>query len=170
MTHPLLRLKLLATTALCAPIFVMPVAAQDLSEDFELDEIRIESEDAQTVLGNHTISQEDIEQRNPASISDLFDGESAVNASGGAAIAKKVYVNGIEETLLNVTIDGARQNKSAFHHTGNVLIDPGLLKAVEVTSGLAPADGGPGGLAGSIAYTTKDASTCWKLAILSAVV
>ncbi|MCH2068697.1 MAG: TonB-dependent receptor [Shimia sp.] len=158
MTHPLPRLKLLATTALCAPFFALSAYAQDLAEDYELDEIRIEADDAQTVLGNHTISQEDIEQRNPATISDVFDGESAVNASGGAAIAKKVYVNGIEESLLNVTIDGARQNKSAFHHTGNVLIDPGLLKAVEVTSGLAPADGGPGGLGGSIAYTTKDAS------------
>lgn len=158
MTHPLLRLKLLATTAICAPIFALPAVTQDLAEDFELDEIRIEAADAQTVLGNHTITQQDIEQRNPASISDVFDGESAVNASGGAAIAKKVYVNGIEESLLNVTIDGARQNKSAFHHTGNVLIDPGLLKAVEVTSGLAPADGGPGGLGGSIAYTTKDAA------------
>lgn len=81
-----------------------------------------------------------------------------MTTSGGAAIAKKVYVNGIEESLLNVTIDGARQNKSAFHHTGNVLIDPGLLKAVEITSGLAPADNGPGGVGGSIAYTTKDAA------------
>lgn len=158
MTHPLSRLKLLATTALCAPFLTTPTHAQDLAEDYELDEIRIESESAQTVLGNHTISQKDIEQRNPATISDVFDGETAVTASGGAAIAKKVYVNGIEESLLNVTIDGARQNKSAFHHTGNVLIDPGLLKAVEVTSGLAPADGGPGSLGGSIAYTTKDAA------------
>lgn len=158
MTHPRPRLILLATTALCAPFLSMPAYAQDLAEDYELDEIRIEADDAQSVLGNHTISQEDIDRRNPASISDVFEGETAVNASGGAAIAKKVYVNGIEESLLNVTIDGARQNKSAFHHTGNVLIDPGLLKAVEVTSGLAPADGGPGGLGGSIAYTTKDAA------------
>ncbi|MBO9473361.1 TonB-dependent receptor [Shimia sp. R10_1] len=158
MAHPLVRLSLLASTALCTPLLAGAASAQDTGELFELEDIRIESDDAQSVLGNHEVSEEDIERRNPASISDVFDGESAISVSGGAAIAKKVFVNGIEESLLSVTIDGARQNKSAFHHTGNVLIDPGLLKAVEISSGLAPADEGPGGLGGSIAYTTKDAA------------
>ena len=87
----------------------------------------------------------------------MFRGESSITSSGGAPIAQKVFVNGIEESLLSVTIDGARQNKSAFHHTGNVLIDPALLKKVEVSEGIAPADAGPQSLGGGIAYTTKDA-------------
>ncbi|MBU2941093.1 TonB-dependent receptor [Shimia thalassica] len=131
--------------------------AEDDSDDFDLGEIRIETDSAQKVLGNVEITDEEIAQRNPTSVQELFIGETSVTASGGAAIAQKVYVNGIEESLLNVTIDGARQNKTAFHHAGNVLIDPSMLKAVEVTSGLAPADAGPGGLGGSLAYTTKDA-------------
>ncbi|WP_321170028.1 TonB-dependent receptor domain-containing protein [Sedimentitalea xiamensis] len=68
-----------------------------------------------------------------------------------------MFVNGIEESLLSVTIDGARQNKSAFHHTGNILLDPALLKSAEVSEGIAPADAGPNALAGGLAYTTKDA-------------
>lgn len=158
MTRLPLRFALLAGTALAGQTFVLPAMAQEVEEEYELQDIRIEVGEAQKVLGNLEITDEDIDQRNPASIKDVFAGESAISASGGAAIAQKVFVNGIEESLLNVTIDGARQNKSAFHHTGNVLIDPGLLKAVEVSSGLAPADQGPGGLAGSIAYTTKDAA------------
>lgn len=124
----------------------------------ELETIRVIGSHAQTVLGNDQISTKEIEQRNPNTIRDVFNGESSITTSGGAAIATKVLVNGIEESLLSVTIDGARQNKSAFHHTGNVLIDPDLLKRVKVTKGLAPADAGPGGLGGSIAYETKDAS------------
>ncbi|MGJ8546000.1 MAG: TonB-dependent receptor domain-containing protein [Sulfitobacter sp.] len=123
----------------------------------DLGTIRIQGADAQAVLGNDQITESEIEERNAATIADVFAGESAITASGGAPIAQKVYVNGIEESLLSVTIDGARQNKSAFHHTGNVLLDPALLKSVEVSAGLAPADQGAGALAGSISYTTKDA-------------
>jgi hemoglobin/transferrin/lactoferrin receptor protein len=124
---------------------------------FDLGVLRIQTSAAQAVLGNDEITETEIEQRNPATVADVFAGESAITASGSAPIAQKVYVNGIEESLLSVTIDGARQNKSAFHHTGNVLLDPALLKSVEVSAGLAPADQGPNALAGSIAYTTKDA-------------
>lgn len=130
--------------------------AQD-ETPFDLGTIRIEGAHAQSVLGNDEITDVEIEERNPATIADVFASESSITASGGAPIAQKVYVNGIEESLLSVTIDGARQNKSAFHHAGNVLLDPALLKSVEVSAGLAPADQGPNALAGSINYTTKDA-------------
>ena len=139
-----------------AQVGALPLAAQD-TVPFDLGVIRIETDQAQAVLGNDKVTEEEIEARNPATTADVFAGESAVTASGGAPIGQKVFVNGIEESLLNVTIDGARQNKSAFHHTGNVLLDPELLKSVEISAGLAPADAGPGGLGGSIAYTTKDA-------------
>lgn len=168
-----LRSIILAGTALSTPLFATTVFAQEAtsawvaSQDskpeeaaqvLNLDEIRIESEEAQDLLGNLTIDQEDLDARAPSTTKDVFAGESAITAGGGAAIAQKVFVNGIEESLLSVTIDGARQNKSAFHHTGNVLLDPALLKAVKVSKSLAPADAGPGALAGAIAYETKDAS------------
>ncbi|MCP9484094.1 TonB-dependent receptor [Shimia sp. CNT1-13L.2] len=146
-----LRLILMASTALVSPAFAEEAGV------YELEEIRIEGQEAQELLGNAQVTEEEIAARNPSTMQDVFNGESAITSSGGAAIAQKVYVNGIEESLLSVTIDAARQNKSAFHHAGNVLIDPSLLKAVEVSSGLAPADSGPGAMAGSIAYTTKDA-------------
>ncbi|GGE37866.1 TonB-dependent receptor [Primorskyibacter flagellatus] len=148
------RALLLTGAAICTGWGAAPVLAQ---EAVELDTIRVESDAAQDVLGNTQISEEEIEERNAQTIADVFDGQTKITASGGAPIAQKVFVHGIEESLLNVTIDGARQNKSAFHHVGNVLIDPSLLKQVDITSGLAPADQGPGALAGSIAYETKDA-------------
>ena len=146
-----IRARLLATATICV---AAPIQAQEV---VDLDPIRVEADEAQEALGNSEITTEELTARNPQSIKDVFSGESEVTVSGGAAIAQKVLVHGIEESLLSVTIDGARQNKSAFHHTGNVLIDPTLLKRVEISSGLAPADAGPGALAGTIAYETKDA-------------
>ncbi|MBU2962076.1 TonB-dependent receptor [Citreicella sp. C3M06] len=146
------RGALLLTTAICA---ASSVSAQD--DATFLGTLRIESEQAQSLLGNTEITEEELDDRAPASVADVFSGESSVTVSGGAAMAQKVLVNGVEESLLSVTIDGARQNKGAFHHTGNVLIDPYLLKRVEVSEGIAPADAGPGALGGALAYTTKDA-------------
>lgn len=143
-----------ASLASVAAICASTVSAQ---ETFELDVIRVEADEAQETLGNTKITTEEIQARNPSSMADVFDGESEVVSSGGAAIAQKVLVHGIDESLLSVTIDGAQQNKSAFHHTGNVLMDPSLLKQVDVSSALAPADAGPGALAGVIAYETIDA-------------
>ena len=147
---------LMMASALCQATSALAQSADE--QPLFLGTLRIESADAQALLGNDEITEEEIEARNPSSTKDVFAGESSVTASGGAAIGQKVFVNGIEESLLSVTIDGARQNKSAFHHTGNVLLDPELLKAVEISRGLAPADAGAGALAGAIAYETKDAA------------
>ncbi len=107
--------------------------------------------------GGVQIRQDQIERVNPTDIKDVFSGETSVNVGGGSDVSRKLYINGIEDTNLNVKIDGARQVNSAFHHLGTVIVDPGLLKAVRIETGVGPADVGPGALGGSIAYETKDA-------------
>tara|TARA_R110000868_G_scaffold104557_2_gene287925 strand:+ start:8943 stop:10955 length:2013 start_codon:yes stop_codon:yes gene_type:complete len=107
--------------------------------------------------GGVQVNSEQIDHANPTDISEVFQGESAVNVGGGSDVSRKSYVNGIEDTNLNVKIDGARQVNSAFHHLGTAIIDPGLLKSVRIETGVGPADVGPGSLGGSIAYETKDA-------------
>lgn len=149
-----LRRMLLASVA---GLMASQVSAQESDKSVFLGTLRISSAGAQTLLGNTSVTSEELEDRNASSMADVFDGKSQITSSGGAAIAQKVFVQGIEESLLSVTIDGARQNKSVFHHSGNVLMDPALLKQVGISAGLAPADAGPGGLGGLIAYETADA-------------
>ncbi len=107
--------------------------------------------------GGIQIDSDDLDHINPTDIKDVFQGEAAVNVGGGPDVARKSYVNGIEDTNLNVKIDGARQVNSAFHHLGTAIVDPSLLKSVRIETGVGPADVGPGALGGSIAYETKDA-------------
>ncbi len=107
--------------------------------------------------GEIQISSEDLARKNPATIADVFAGEPGISVGSSLPMSQKVYVHGIEETSLAVTIDGSRQNNKVFHHSGTNMIDPALLKAVGVDAGVAPADAGPGALAGAIAYETKDA-------------
>ena len=104
------------------------------------------------------ISTEELERKNPATIQDVFREEPSVKVGSSLPMSQKVYVHGIEETNLAISIDGSRQNNKVFHHNATTLVDPALLKTVSIDEGVASADAGPGALAGSIKYETKDVS------------
>lgn len=102
------------------------------------------------------ITSQDLERLNPTDIKRVFSEQPGILVGSSLPMSQKVYVHGIEETALAVTIDGAAQNNKIFHHNATNFIDPSLLKAVRVDAGVAPADAGFGALAGSIVYETKD--------------
>lgn len=107
-------------------------------------------------IGEVSVTAEDLERANPTNIADVFRAEPGIAVGSSLPASQKVYVHGVEETNLAVSIDGSRQNNKVFHHSATNLIDPSLLKAVDVDAGIAPADAGPGALAGAINYETKD--------------
>nr|WP_111300927.1 TonB-dependent receptor [Paracoccus saliphilus] len=133
---------------------VFPAVA--LSQTVVLDPIVLTAEQEQGA-GQIDVTPEQIEDAQTGSLDTLFRAEPSVIVGGGIAMTERVFVNGIDQQQLAVTVDGAAQNNRVFHHTGTNVIDPGLLKAVRVDAGVAPADAGFGALAGSIAYETKSA-------------
>lgn len=125
-----------------------------------LDPVNVEGRAAATGGGGSgriVVGPQELARKNPSDIRDVFAGEPGVRVGGSTPMSQKVYVNGVEETNLAVSIDGARQNNKVFHHNGTTLIDPAFLKVARVDAGVAPADAGPGALGGAIAYETKDA-------------
>ncbi|ARU29977.1 hypothetical protein CBR65_06880 [Cellvibrio sp. PSBB006] len=109
------------------------------------------------VSGNRrVVSQEDIDRIQANDLEDVFRKTPSVAVGGSVGIAEKVYVRGLEDALLNVTIDGATQAGVLFHHAGRLSIEPELLKQVEVHAGAGVATDGPGALGGAIRFTTKD--------------
>jgi hemoglobin/transferrin/lactoferrin receptor protein len=91
------------------------------------------------------------------SLQDIFRQTPEVDVGGGLPGAQKIYVRGMSERMLNITIDGAAQPESAYHHTGQIMIEPELIKRVEVEAGTGAATAGPGALAGAVRFTTKSA-------------
>lgn len=146
-------LPLRALLSVTATLWASTAFAQS-TPPFQLNTILLET----TIGGDNTVDvdSEDIARQNPADIQDLFKGEPTLTVGSSIPASQKLYVNGVEETNLSVTIDGARQNNKIFHHSATTLIDPTLLKAVRIDPGVAPADAGAGALAGSIAYETRD--------------
>ncbi|MCC6196215.1 MAG: TonB-dependent receptor [Burkholderiales bacterium] len=105
-----------------------------------------------------TVTARQIAETAPRDTRETLQDETGVAVGGGGnAIAQKIYVREIEDTMLNVTLDGVPQGGNVFHHQGRVLIDPMMMKRIEIDKGGTLASIGPGGLAGSVRMTTKDA-------------
>ncbi|WP_404379152.1 TonB-dependent receptor domain-containing protein [Caenispirillum salinarum] len=148
---------LLATTALASGGFSAAAAAQETAAAVTLNPVTVE--DAMPAPAQPIrLGLEEIEREQPQTLRDLFADQPAVAVSGGSIAAQKLFVHGIGQSKLNVTIDGARQHNNVWHHNGNLFLDPSLLKAVEVNPGVAPADAGFGAVGGSVAFETKDAA------------
>lgn len=106
---------------------------------------------------NTVVRSKRIEVEQASSIRDVFAKTPEVHVSGGQSAAQKLYVRGLSERMLTVTIDGAGQPESAYHHMGQLMIEPELLKRVEIEAGTGAATAGPGALAGALRLTTKSA-------------
>ena len=112
-----------------------------------------------TVVGratNTVVVPEDIENYQAVDLSDVFRQIPSISVGGSVGIAQKIYVRGLEDSKINVTVDGAPQTSTLFHHIGRVTIDPDLLQEVEVQAGAGEATSGSGAIGGAIRFKTKD--------------
>lgn len=131
-------------------LIAQPTLASDGVEVIEVTGQRVQQSDI-------SISLEDLEKRQAQDLNDIFRKDAEVSVGGASGISQKVYVRGLEDTMLNISIDGAEQSGSLFHHQGRLSIEPELLKQVDVSAGAGRATNGPGALGGAIQFTTKDA-------------
>ncbi len=168
------KLTLLAGTALalmCAEGIAGEQRAGDIFVDTQLAQSKDEEQTeanmiilapisidakADVITGGVQLDAQDLDRIDPQTMRDVFRQEPGVTVSSPISISQQIHVNGIEDTNLNVDIDGARQANKTYHHLGTTLTDPGMFKAVKVETGVAPADAGPNALAGTISLETKD--------------
>ncbi len=102
---------------------------------------------------------EDLERRQARDVRDALQDVPGVEVGGGGSpVAQKIYVRGVEDTMLRITLDGAPQGGNIFHHQGRFQFDPWLVKSIEVEKGTAGASAGPGALGGAMRVATKDAT------------
>lgn len=155
----MMTVSVLAVASFCG---LSAVKAQEGIEDLGTIVVKtVEGEadiDSDAVLDSEVLGS-----LNAQDMQDIFASTPAVSAAGGSAVSQKLYMHGIDQSKVNVAIDGARQRSGVWHHTtGDIAVDPEMLRQVDVKSGLSPADAGPGALAGTIAFETKDARDLLK--------
>lgn len=148
--NPLARAVALATLLLSAPVLAQSETSKPVT--LQATEVVAEAEQTDaTMVDAHTL-----ERFQATDLEDVFASEPQVTVGGGHSAAQKLYLRGIEDTQLSISIDGATQAGQTFHHTGRISIEPELLKQAEVQAGTGDATAGPGALGGSIRFVTKD--------------
>ncbi len=113
-----------------------------------------------TVVGattNSAITPAELENYQANDLEDIFRHTPSVTVGGSLGIAQKIFVRGVEDSMLNITVDGAPQTSTLFHHIGRVAIEPELLRSVEVQAGAGEATAGSGAVGGAIRFKTKSA-------------
>jgi len=110
----------------------------------------------QSINADSVINQQQLNDYQAADLEDVFRQNPDISVGGSFGVAQKIYLRGIEDTSLNVSIDGATQSGYLFHHQGRIGVEPELLKRVEVQAGAGLASDGPGALGGAIRFITKD--------------
>ncbi|MGJ8640656.1 MAG: TonB-dependent receptor domain-containing protein [Opitutaceae bacterium] len=122
-----------------------------------LEGVSLVGEQVETIeFDANSVSIDSIEVKQPDDLGRLFEDSLSVNVNGGKAQAQQIFINNIESTLANVTIDGASQ-ANTYHHASAVLVEPELLKRADVVAGAGSALDGAGALAGAIHFETKNA-------------
>lgn len=136
-------------------IFATLYSVSSWSQDnLKLEQISIR--DSQDAFSS-SIYSEKVEKKQDKNLGDVLRDSTDVTVGGNQNANQKVYVRGLEDNNLNVTVDGARQSQNMFHHQGRLNVDPDLLKKVNVDAGTGDAMSGPGALGGSLRFETKDA-------------
>lgn len=143
--------KLSSPKALAAAISACAVTNPSLAAS-ELEVIEVVGKDT-----NSLITPLELEKYQANDLSDIFRHIPSVSVGGSVGIAQKIYIRGVEDTLLNVTVDGAPQTGTLFHHIGRVSVEPELLQQVEVQAGAGEATSGAGAIGGAIRFKTKSA-------------
>ena len=109
------------------------------------------------------ISLDEIESRMVSDVSQLLENTIGVTVpkdiSSGRARNSDIVIRGVGNNRVNIFIDGFRTG-DAYQSGGygRDLVDTELLKRVEILKGPSSSLYGSDGLAGTISYTTKDAS------------
>ena len=107
--------------------------------------------------GNFRIDAGEIDLTQASNLGDLLSNQSGVAVGGGAPVAQKLYVRGFEDTLLNVSIDGAQQSAELYHHQARVQVEPEFIRSIELDAGAGTATQGAGALTGAMKITTRNA-------------
>lgn len=139
-----LALSYVATTLLCSV---------SMAEEQHLE--RVEVWETQVSSSSLNLGSSAIETKQADHLSDLLRDLPGVDVGGTSSINNRLAIRGLEDENLEISIDGAKvSNVNMFHHIGNLLVNPDILKKADVQVGNNSVV--HGGLGGSVAFETKD--------------
>ncbi|TLX45270.1 TonB-dependent receptor [Pseudoalteromonas phenolica] len=149
---PVFKTKILST------LIAGLLSTQALATEKDTDNKDIEKIVVVGATTNSEITPEQLDNYQANDLEDIFRATPSITVGGSLGIVQKVFVRGLEDSMMNITVDGAPQTSTLFHHVGRVSIEPELLRSVEVQAGAGEATAGSGAVGGAIRFKTKTAN------------
>ncbi len=111
--------------------------------------------ETEVISSSLNLGSDAIETKQADHLSDLLRDIPGVDVGGTHSINNRINIRGFQDEDLSITIDGAKiSNVNMFHHIGNLLINPDILKKAEIQVGSNSIVNGS--LGGSVNFETKD--------------
>ena len=112
----------------------------------ELDLINVKS---------NSIDEFSIQNKNTTSTRDILRNLPSIYLGGTNNLNQKIFMRGMSDRAVNISIDGARQVGNNWHHAADLVVDTDILKAIEInTDNLNIISSS---LAGSVKFNTLNA-------------
>ena len=134
-------------------VATMILTSSILADDVTLDQVDVWATEVDS--SSLDLAGASIEAKQADHLSDLLSNLPGVDVGGTHSINNRINIRGLQDENLDITLDGAKiQNANMFHHIGNLLINPDILKKADVQVGTNSVVNGS--LGGAVSFETKD--------------
>lgn len=131
-----------------------PAQAQTTATSAELDTIYAIEKAASTTK---KVNFKAMEEGTATELKEVLSAEPSINFGGGNGLSQWFTIRGMGQDQIDIKVDGAYTDQQIFHHNSRFLIDPSLVKEIEVQKGAGSASAGIGATAGAIVAKTVSA-------------
>ncbi|MDH2998821.1 TonB-dependent receptor [Pasteurellaceae bacterium LFhippo2] len=129
----------------------------------KLDVIEVVAENAGAKNKTNVVTAEDVNKSTETDLRGLLSEEPSINFGGGNGTSQWLTIRGMGQDQIDFNVDNTNSDAQIFHHQGRfTLIDPTLIKRINVKKGSGSASAGIGATSGSINVTTLDAKDLLK--------
>lgn len=142
----------LSIASLCLPLYA---EANNATEHHDNDTIIVFGSTENKEIDS--INSKNIEKHQPETVGKVLKMVPGVQAGHPTGLGQRFKIRGLDDQYLSISVDGARQNGYAFHHSGNYGIDSELLKKIDVSLGNNNIMYDIGSLGGSLKFRTVNA-------------
>ena len=148
---PLFRYSTLSL-AISAALFTSNTFAEDESAQ-ERNTMTVW--EAQVSSSSEMLGEDSISLKQPDHMSDLLRDIPGVDVGGTHSVNQRINIRGMNETDLDIRLDGASQYANMFHHVGNLTLNADIIKAADIQVGSNSVTND--GIGGAVHFETKNA-------------
>lgn len=124
----------------------------------QLDIIDVVTENTGAKSKTNVVTLADLNKSTNEDLRGVLNAEPAVNFGGGnGGTSQWVTIRGMGQDQIDFKVDNTSTDAQLFHHQSRFMLDPSLIKRIDIRKGAGSASAGIGATSGSIEATTVDA-------------